>query len=521
MDCDILIIGCGIAGACAALEAAKHFDRVVVISKNKQFVESNTYYAQGGIIYKAEDDDPNLLKEDILVAGNHINYENSVNILSQEGPTLVKDILIDRLQVPFSLSDNSQLDRTEEAAHSKRRIIHVNDQTGQAIENAFIKELQNQPNITLLNERIAVDLIARDFHTDDKLAIYREPVILGAYFYNIKTKHVDKILAKSTILATGGIGSLYLHSTNPESATGDGIAMAKRRHIPLINMEYTQFHPTAFFHRDSKRFLISESVRGEGGVLINQSGEPFMHNYHPKGDLAPRDSVTRGIIKEMWKRDEKYVLLDLSSKMSSTKIKERFPGIYKYCLSYHVDITSEPIPVVPAYHYLCGGIKVDNWGRTNANRLYAIGECACTGLHGANRLASTSLLEGLVWGYRAIQKIKDDWKDNYSQSENCKVNEWIDENLREDLDVALIKQDLDIIRSTMWNYVGPIRSKHRLERAKKDLLHFNEVADEFYREYKLTPELIMLRNAILVAMQISKAAYGNKENKGCHYRTDV
>jgi len=521
-NADVLIIGCGVAGCSAALELAKGGLNVLLVTKTDQPEESNTYHAQGGIIYRGKDDNADKLVSDILEAGAGICWPYAAKILAEEGPELVRSILLDEIKVPFSRDRYGELDFTEEAAHSVKRIIHSNDFTGKAIETAFIKHILSIPNIELLTSHVAIDIITPEHHSTDPLDIYRPSCCLGAYLFNAKDnveeKKVKKVLAPVTVLATGGLGQIYLHTTNSESATGDGFAMAYRAGAKLINMEFIQFHPTTLFHKDAKRFLISESLRGEGAVLKTPEGEPFMEKYHPLGSLAPRDVVARAIHEEMVEHGYRYVLLDIASYMDAEAIKRRFPLIYETCLKYGIDITKEPIPVVPAVHFSCGGIKVDEWGRTNIDRLFAIGEVSCTGLHGANRLASTSLLEGLVWGARAAKWILDNW-DSYKKMPNPPIPEWIDTGVEEP-DPALIKQDWITLKHIMWNYVGLVRTKRRLERAITDLRHLWREVEEFYRYAKLTRSLIELRHGIQTALIVARAARRNPISRGCHYRKD-
>ena len=519
MDTDVLIIGSGVAGCSAALELAKKGYQVTLVTKGEQPEESNTYHAQGGIIYKGEKDYPELLVKDIQTAGAGATWPPAAQVLAQEGPKLVEEILIKEIKVPFTLGEDGKLDLTEEAAHSLRRIIHSNDFTGKAIEVALINHISKIPNIQILTGHLAIDLITPEHHSPDPLATYPTTSCLGAYLFNLKEEKVIKAMAPVTILATGGLGQVYLHTTNPEGATGDGFAMAYRAGAKLINMEYIQFHPTTLFHKDAKRFLISESVRGEGAVLKTPEGEPFMDKYHPLGPLAPRDVVARAIHEEMMEYGYKYVLLDLASYMEAEAIKRRFPMIYETCLQYGIDITKEPIPVVPAVHFSCGGIKVDLWGRTTIHRLFAVGEVSCTGLHGANRLASTSLLEGLVWGTRAARWINQNWEDYNRDTPPHPIPEWIDTGVEEP-DPALIKQDWITLRHIMWNYVGLVRTRRRLKRAITDLRHLWREVEEFYKNAKLTKELLELRNGIQTGLVIARAAQRNRVSRGCHYRKD-
>lgn len=515
-ESDVLVIGGGIAGCITALRAASSGLQVSILFKGEGPEKSNTYHAQGGIVYKDKLVDPGLLIKDILTAGDGVSYPPAVEILAEEGPRLVKEILLDYAQVPFDKNDDGDLDLTIEAAHSARRIIHASDSTGKAIENTLIKLVKGNSNILVYPERAAIDLLTEEHHTDNPLAVYLTPTCLGAYVFNSKELRVESHLAKVTVLATGGLGRIYLYTTNPQGATGDGFAMAYRAGAELINMEYIQFHPTAFRYGDSECFLISEAVRGEGAILKTPNGESFMEKYHPLGSLAPRDVVARAIYEEMIEGKYPYVILDIASYMEPEKIKARFPTIYKICNEHGVDIVSHPIPVVPAAHFVCGGVKVNLDGKTTIDRLFAVGEVSCTGVHGANRLASTSMLEGLVWADRSVKEMikRKHYYFNYSTPT---VREWLYTGV-ETPDPALIHQDMDVLRHIMWNYVGLVRTKDRLKRAVADLRYLQDDVEEFYRYSKLTEDLIELRNAIQTGLTVVNSAWRNGRSRGCHYR---
>jgi len=511
---DVLIIGCGIAGASAALQAAKSGLKVIVITKNAKPEESNTYYAQGGIVSLGYDDHPELLKEDIMESGDGINNPAAVELLSTEGKKVVDEILIKELRIPFSRSSPDSLDYAQEAGHSRRRILHVQDTTGKTIEERFIDRLKAEPNVTLLADHRAVDLLTVPHHSKNPVFYYKEPQCIGAYVLDNQTNLVKRIFASYTILATGGCGAVYLYTSNPRGAIGDGYAMAYRGGARIVNMEYIQFHPTSLFHRDADGFLISETVRGEGARLKTRDGRTFMENYNEKKELAPRDEVTRAIYEEMTNSNSAYVLLDLVS-YAKFDIKKRFPNIYKTCLKYGIDITKEPIPVVPAAHYSCGGVLVDEWGRSSLNNLYAVGEVSCTGLHGANRLASTSLLEGLVWGTRAGKYIADNF-DPIVPYDASEIHKWYYPEKEEEVDPALINQDWISIRSTMWNYAGIIRTQKRLERAKADLDYLHHRIMKFYKEARMDAKVVELKHGIQVALLITYAALSNPVSRGAH-----
>ena len=520
LECDVLIIGCGIAGATAAMQLAEDKNcRILILTKAMDPLESNTYYAQGGIIYRGGEDSPEQLMEDLIRAGDGMNSRRAVEILAHEGPRLVHDLLIEQYHVPFTLDPQHHLEFTREAAHSTSRILHVNDATGRAIQEHLVAALQGHPNIQLLTDYTAIDLLTPAHHSLDRLAIYEPLSCVGAYILDQKTGDVQAVLAKAVILASGGLGQIFLHTTNPEGATGDGLAMAYRAGARILNAEYVQFHPTTFYHQGEAKFLISEALRGEGARLLNVNGEPFMHRYAPEWkDLAPRDVVARGIHQEMLRTGATHVYLDIASAMSAEKIAERFPNIRSSCLEYGVDPTREPIPVVPAAHYFCGGVWVDEWGRTNLERLYAAGEVTCTGVHGANRLGSASLLEGLVWGVRAGADIRAKIH-SWSRFPARSIPPWRFEGA-EIADPALMEHDMATIKHTMWYYVGLVRSRRRLERALRDLANLRQDIDAFYRATRLDSEIISLRNAVLAATVVAHAAWENRESHGCHYRED-
>jgi L-aspartate oxidase len=519
---DVLIIGSGIAGGGAALHLAEdpHI-RITVVTSATNPWESNTFHAQGGIIGRGPEDSVDLLKEDLLRAGGGYNNPQAVAILAKEGPRLLREVLIDKLGVTFAETAEHDLEYVREAAHSTSRILHVADATGKAIEEKLIEALSQHPNITLLSRHTAVDLLTLSHHSQNPLDVYAPPTCVGAYIFDQEQATVNAYLARKTILASGGLGQIFLHTTNPPTARGDGLAMAYRAGARIINAEYVQFHPTALYQgpTDAPRFLISETVRGAGARLVNQEGEPFMQRYAPQWkDLAPRDVVARSIHQEMLETRAEYVLLDLRSYMSPEHVKERFPTIYQRCLEAGVDITQELVPVVPAAHYFCGGVWVDEWGRSSLHDLYAVGEVSCTGVHGANRLGSASLLEGLVWGWRAAQDIaRDIGRGEPPHVIPKNIPPWYDTG-RYTADPALIAQDMSTIKHIMWNYVGLVRSSHRLARALDELRHLRSEIDRFYNTAKLSNSLIGLRNSVQAALIVAMAAWENKTSRGCHYR---
>jgi L-aspartate oxidase len=517
MKTDILIIGSGLAGCAAALAAAKRDVEVTLLTRSPYPEESSTFWAQGGIIYQGTDDSPQKLVADIVAAGAGLSSPDAALLVSREGPRLVKEILIDELGVPFDESSkvSTRWDLTAEAAHSLPRILHHKDQTGSAIQRAFIERIASYPKVKLLCAATAVDLLTISHHSVEPLDVYKPQTCIGAYALDQASGEIFPILAKETILATGGLGRVFLHTTNPAGARGDGIAMAYRAGARCINMQYVQFHPTTLFH-PSGRFLISEAMRGEGARLVDRRGREFMADYHPDGSLAPRDVVARGIHQMMLESGEPCAYLDISHKPTD-QVRERFPGIHAHCLKYGIDITTEPIPVVPAAHYSCGGVAVDEWGRSNLHRLRAVGEVACSGLHGANRLASTSLLECLAWGTRAgaqAAALIAEGEEYYFPQ----IALWRYE--REPVDPALIAQDWLSIQQTMWNYVGLVRSAKRLNRAHEILRELSLEILRFYEKAEVTDAMVGLRNGIQTALVVLLAAMECRVSRGCHYRID-
>ena len=514
---EVLIIGCGIAGGTAALKLAEAGVPVTVVTRAREPQESNTYYAQGGIIFTGPDDNPDLLVQDVLHAGAGHSYEPATRILAEEGPGLVQEILIDKLNIPFDANPDGSPQVIKEAAHSTNRIIHAADSTGKAIEIGLMNALKVHPNVTLLTGQTAVDLLTPSHHSRDRLVVYEPRSCVGAYVLDQDSGRVTRILAKKTILATGGLGQIYLRTTNPYGSRGDGLAMAYRAGARVINAEFVQFHPTTFHLPPAPHSLISEAVRGAGARLVHADGEPFMQKYDPEWkDLAPRDVVARAIHREMLANGVTNVYLDLRSYIDTETILERFPSIHATCLRYGVDITTDLVPVVPGAHYFCGGVWVDEWGQSTTRNLYAVGEVSCSGVHGANRLASTSMLEGLVWGKRAAQHIVETL-DDYTPIEPNDIPKWFHAPGPE-ADPALIAQDMRTIQHIMWNYVGLVRTTPRLARALRELRHLETEIEQFYQVTRLTDELLGLRNAVRSAIIITLAAWGNKESMGAHYR---
>lgn len=514
---EVLIIGCGIAGGTAALQLADAGIPVTIVTRAREPQNTNTLWAQGGIIYTSPEDSPDLLAEDTLRAGAGHSYPQAVRILAEEGPRLVEQVLLEKIKVPFDRNAQGELEAIKEAAHSAPRIIHVKDSTGRAIEIALLNKLKTHPHVHLLTGHTAVDLITPSHHAYNRLTVYEPHSCMGAYVLDQDSGDVKRILAKKTILATGGLGQIYLRTTNPKGSRGDGLAMAYRAGARVINAEFVQFHPTTFHQEGAPHFLISEAVRGAGARLVHANGRPFMDKYDPEWkDLAPRDVVARSIHRELLAHDIPNVYLDLRSYIPEETIRSQFPGIAAQCAQYGIDIAEDLVPVVPGAHYSCGGIWTDEWGRTTIADLYAVGEVACTGVHGANRLASTSLLEGLVWGDRAARDIRDAIA-TAALPEPTATPPW-QPAAGEVPDPVLISQDMGTIQQIMWNYVGLMRTTSRLARALRELRHLETEIEEFYRRSVLTDELIGLRNAVRTAVIVSAAAWANKKSMGCHYR---
>lgn len=520
MQTDILIIGCGISGAVAALRLAEDAERqITVVTRAKDPSESNSSYAQGGIVSRGEGDSAKLLADDVIRAGAGLSLPPAVEVLAEEGPRLLDEFFIKAGEPAFDRDNDGRLLFGLEGAHSERRILHVGDGTGKAIMAVLLSKLAEKPNIQMLTGFTAVDLITFPHHSREPLAIYEPASCHGAYLFDASTREVERIIASKTVLATGGLGQIFLNTSNPAGSRGDGLAMAYRAGARVLNTEYIQFHPTTLHMPGTTKFLISEAVRGEGATLLTPKGEPFMERYSQEWrDLAPRDVVARAMYWEMLANDYPYMLLDIASHKPADYIRERFPHIHARCIKHNIDITQQPIPVVPAAHYFCGGVLVDLWGRTTLPSLYAVGEVACTGVHGANRLASTSLLEGLVWGARAAQDIMKE--PNGSPPSEKDVPTWDVADLRYEPDPALIQGDMQTIRNLMWSYVGLVRAGYRLNRAIRELTSLSLNIEDFYRRARLTDGLIGLRNSVQASLIVARAALRNRSSRGCHYRDD-
>lgn len=507
---DCLVIGAGLAGSAYAMQAAKAGLSVELLSLSDPLV-ANSDWAQGGIIYDTTPD-PASLARDILEASDNTANPAAIEQLVREGPAAVKELLIDELHVGFDRLASGELDFTREGGHSARRIIHAKDTTGHSILEAVAAGVDATPRITRRTGHVAIDLLTLSHNSEDAADKYEPLTCFGAYVLDTRTGETSAIVAKKTVLATGGLGKIFLHSTNQPGSVGHGVAMAYRVGARLIDLEYVQFHPTVFAKKNAPRFLVTEALRGEGGVLVNARGERFMDAVHARSSLAPRDVVARAIKHELAVSGEPCVFLDLSA-MKPDFIRERFPSIYERCLAYGVDVTREPIPVVPAAHYACGGVHTDLNGRTNIRHLNAIGETACTGLHGANRLASTSLLECLTGAkFTARADAADIARGTFRQPA---PRPW--ESPVREADLVLVRQDMEQIQSTMWNYAGVVRSPKRLTRARRILIELREEIQSFYRGCRPTRELVELRNAIQTALLVVHAASLNPRSKGCHF----
>jgi L-aspartate oxidase len=513
VETDCLIIGTGLAGCTTALQCADAGMKVLLLTRSKAPAETATSYAQGGIVFQSQENgDGEHLVKDIMEVGGGISNRPAVEQLAQLGPRLVREILLDRVKVPFDRNQDGSYNLTEEAAHSVPRILHCGDHTGRELEISFLNTLQTKKKIQIETQQSAIDLLTLSHHSANPQDFYKPPRCIGAYVFDQVRQEVYAVRAKETVLATGGLGQLYLHTTNPTGARGDGLAMAYRTGARIMNLEYIQFHPTALYRKSTERFLITEALRGEGARLVNQSGREFMKDYDPRGELAPRDVVSRAIHDEMLREGSQWVYLDISHKPAEW-IRSRFPGVYAECLKSGFDLTKSPIPVVPAAHYSCGGVSVDLQGRTTIQNLYAVGEVSCTGVHGANRLASTSLLEDLVWGFKAGESIgKSISQEKYDFPE---IRPWLAE--RETADADLLAQDWLTIKHTMWNYVGLVRTQKRLERAHRILRDLSDEVLKFYEKTELSDELIGLRNGATAAQLILTAAVRNRQSQGCHF----
>ncbi|MCP4756943.1 MAG: L-aspartate oxidase [Proteobacteria bacterium] len=516
----ILIIGSGVAGLSFALKVADHGD-VALVTK-KEIMDSNTNRAQGGIASVfGEDDSFDLHIEDTLAAGDGLCDKEVVEMVVKDGPARIQE-LID-LGVEFNREaderakkDDPNLDLGREGGHSQNRIVRVQDMTGKELERVLVEKVRMNPNITLFENHIAIDLITWSTRMKRGLVTTaHDESCCGAYVLDKKSGQVKTFRSEITLLATGGAGKVYNYTSNPDIATGDGIAMGYRAGTTVANLEFVQFHPTCLYHSETKNFLISETVRGEGAILVDSKGRAFMGKYDPQKDLACRDVVARAIDTELKKSGDDCVFLDITHREAGF-VEKRFPNLYTQCLAYGLDMTKEPIPVVPAAHYMCGGVVTDVLGRTDIKHLYAIGETACTGLHGANRLASNSLLEALVYAdsasKQAVKELKTPDENNAPEPPF-----WDDVGTMDSDEGITVTQNWDEIRRFMWNYVGIVRSDKRLARAKRRIEIIQNEIQEYYWDFKITSDLIELRNIATVAELIVRCALYRKESRGLHY----
>lgn len=519
-----VIVGSGIAGLSFALKAAEH-GLVTIITKRSQ-ADSNTAWAQGGIACVTSDEDSTELHvRDTIIAGDGLCNTQVVRTILKEGPACISELISFGMHFDKRIdsSGSYELDLGKEGGHSKRRILHARDKTGLKIEETLIAAVLKHSNITVLENHMAVDLITTEKLCENNIGSSLEmtslkrakPRCVGLYVLDQTNGRVITLAADVTILATGGCGKVYLYTTNPNIATGDGIAMAWRAGAAIANMEFMQFHPTCLYHPKAKSFLISEAVRGEGGVLLNSAGERFMESYDKRLELAPRDIVARAIDAEMKKRGDESVYLDISHQ-SSSFLKTRFPKINEVCQQHGIDMTREPIPVVPGAHYQCGGVKTDLYARTTLPGLYAIGETACTGLHGANRLASNSLLEALVMAARAEANIRE----QSFPTNDYLLPQWNAGETHDHDEGVVIHHNWDEIRRLMWDYMGIVRTDKRLQRAAKRLKNLEMEIQEFYWNFKISVDLLELRNLVTTATLMVQSAMSRKESRGLHYTLD-
>lgn len=507
---DVLIIGSGLAGMSAALHLAGRF-KVALVTKH-ELLDGASSWAQGGIaaVLDAADSLEDHVR-DTHTAGAGLCHDDAVRFVVERGRQSVEWLVAQG--VPFTRDGHNQdeLHLTREGGHSHRRIVHAADATGSAVQTTLVGQVKNHPNIEVLEWHIAIDLI-----TSRKLAERRpDNRVWGAYVLDRKSGHVRTLAARFTVLAAGGAGKVYLYTTNPDTATGDGVAMGWRAGAAVANMEFIQFHPTCLFHPHAKSFLISEAVRGEGGLLKLPGGERFMPRHDERAELAPRDIVARAIDFEIKKHGIDCVHLDISHK-GAAFIREHFPTIHARCLEFGIDITTEPIPVVPAAHYTCGGLTTDLRGRTQVSGLYALGEAACTGLHGANRLASNSLLECLVFSEAAAKDIATLDKTPPPPA----LPDWDESRVTDADEEVVISHNWDELRRTMWNYVGIVRTTKRLERARHRIKLLQDEIEEFYANFRVSNDLIELRNLVLTAELIVRSALARRESRGLHFSRD-
>jgi L-aspartate oxidase len=505
IETDYLVIGSGLAGLYFAAHAAEH-GKVLIITK-REVEDSNTFFAQAGIAAVLDEDDSfKSHASDTIRTGAGLCNEKIVNSTVRQGPDRIHD-LMENFDIQFSKNKNGKLNLGLEGGHSHRRVAHIGDISGITLMEKLKKKVYSLKNVTVMENHMAVDLLSMSKYGEQNSCF-------GAFVLGLNSNRIDTIVAKATIIASGGAGKVYLYTSNPDTSAGDGIAIAYRIGAEVANMEFYQFHPTLLYHHKAKSFLISESLRGEGGILKREDGSVFMTGYHPDAELASRDIVARAIDSELKRTGDDSVFLDMTH-LDKEFVKNRFPLIHKKCLEFGINMLKEKIPVVPAAHYSCGGIQTDEWGRTNVKNLYAIGEAAHTGFHGACRLASNSLLEALVFGYNAAQKVKESELNRPLQ-----IVPWKSGTAVSSDEVVVVTHTWDEIRRTMWNYVGIVRSTKRLERAINRIKFIRNEIKTYYWDFIVTPELLELRNLSLVADLIAYGALRRLESRGLHYTID-
>ena len=515
MQTDVLIIGSGVAGLMTALKVSRFADVTVVTKKEAD--DTSTTKAQGGIASVLDDADRfEYHISDTLSAGDGLCREDVVEEIVREGPGAIRELI--EMGAHFTLAENGDLDLGREGGHSHRRIVHSKDMTGREIQRVLLEAALSSERIRLLENHTALNLVTRGTVSGTLPDHPSEDLCLGCYIHDINSGDIIPFLARAVILATGGAGKAYLYTSNPDVASGAGIALAYRVGADIANMEFIQFHPTCLYHPEAKSFLISEAVRGEGAVLRTLDGHAFMEDYHPMRELAPRDIVARAIDSELKKRGDDCAFLDITHK-PAREIIQRFPNIYDQCLGYGFDMTKEPLPVVPAAHYLCGGVLTDLDGKSTIPGLYACGEAACTGLHGANRLASNSLLESLVMAGKIARSLEKEWHTLKPPSADG-IPPWDPGDSVDSDENVVITHNWDEVRRTMWNYVGIVRTDRRLKRALDRILMLKNEIEEYYWDFKITRELIELRNLVYVSLLIVRCAMERKESRGLHYTLD-
>ncbi len=507
-----LVIGSGIAGLMLAHKLGQ-FGKVMLVAK-QSLLETNTAYAQGGIasVLSPKDSFDKHI-EDTLEAGAGLCHKDVVRLVVEHGPQLIRELI--ELGVDFTREPGGKAAAyhlTREGGHSERRVIHADDLTGREVLRALSDVVRRNPNIQIFEDMFAIDLLTTDKYNPQ----FGRNICLGAYLYDTQRREIIQVRSRATYLCTGGHGKVYLYTSNPDVATGDGLAMGWRAGCKVANLEFMQFHPTCLFSTKAKTFLISEAVRGEGAILKTAKGESFMQRYHPLESLAPRDIVARAIDAEIKQSGMPYVYLD-ARPIGEEKIRSHFPNIYSFCLEQGIDMTKDMLPVVPAAHYSCGGLVVDTWGRTTVHHLYAVGEVACTGLHGANRLASNSLLEALVFADRVAQKVKDERWDSIPEAD---VPPWVSSRITEDDELVVLNHTWDEIRRIMWNYVGIVRSEKRLQRAFDKISAIRRELQTYYWYHQIDVSLLEVRNLADVAFLTIQSAMKRKESRGIHYVID-